>query len=457
MIEPAHADGLFQEQFNASLEGRDARLSVSVNPPVLTSATQQDTYVQFRLFDAATNETIPYSTWDITIEKGVGDNSDRLLRNVFHTESGLLKLKVQPQEAETVTILGRQEDFLQAWVADPGGTINLRGPIFLEGGLYHFGIRILGIDSIRELFPEDKISSFDSWLSVGDVFSESIDYEGDPYNMTIISYYDRVNEFNFSEQNKSFNWAMPFDWNTTRIGQTSIFVHEEVKIPKAMQGIGDALSFKATVNEVPIAGSKIVLDPYSSETDLVLHYLLNKPDVLSLAETVSSDAEKMTFGLEPSSEVVQETTTEIATDTGGVGVGLEWTPDPLNADTESTLKTTFSDAFSGQLLDSADVMYDLRILDMNGTVVHSEAGLTANGGTDTLAIDFPSNENYRIEIQVQGIAQDGGSVDKTRNGVARGTVVVPEFPAGVLVVTLALASIVLVQRYARNQGFKGLS
>ncbi|HJS82056.1 MAG TPA: hypothetical protein VJ742_04390, partial [Nitrososphaera sp.] len=129
----------------------------------------------------------------------------------------------------------------------------------------------------------------------------------------------------------------------------------------------------------------------------------------------------------------------------------------LNADTESTLKTTFSDAFSGQLLDSSDVMYDLRILDMNGTVVHSEAGLTANGGTDTLAIDFPSNENYRIEIQVQGIAQDGGSVDKTRNGVARGTVVVPEFPAGVLVVTLALASIVLVQRYARNQGFKGLS
>lgn len=458
MIKPAHADGLFQEQFNASLEGRDARLSVSVNPPVLTSATQEDAYVQFRLFDAATNETIRYSTWDITIEKGVGDDSDRLLRDVFHTESGLLTLKVQPQEAETVTILGRQEDFLKAWVADPGGTINLRGPIFLEGGLYHFGIRILGIDSIRELFPEDRVSSFDSWLSVGDVFSESVNYEGNAYNTTIISYYDRVNEFDFNEQDKSFNWAMPFDWNTTRIGQTSIFVHEEVKIPKAMQGIGDSLSFKATVNGVPVAGSKIVVDPYTSESELVLHYLLNKGDILSLAETVPAEAEQMSFSFAPSSEVVEETTTEISTDTGGVNVALEWTPDPLNADTESTVKTTFSDAFSGEPLDDADVMYDLRILDMNGTLVHSEAGLTANGGTDTQTIDFPSNENYRIEIQVQGLARDGGSVDKTRNGIARGLVVVPEFPVGALVAAGGiLASLVLVQRYAKTQGFKGLN
>jgi hypothetical protein len=449
----AYADGLFAEQFNASLQGREARVSVIVNPPILTSETQQDAYVQFRLFDANTNETIKFSTWAITIDKGVGDNAERLLRDVFHTESGLLTLKMQPQEGP-VTILGTQEQFINAWVADPGGTVNIRGPIFLEGGLYHFGIDILGIDSIRELFRPDEVQSFDSWLSVGDVFTESVQYDGNSYDTTIISYYDRVQEFGFSEGNKTFSWSMPFDWNTSRIDQTTIFVHEEVQVPKAMQGIGDSISFSATVNGFPIKGRQVVIDPYTSETDLVLHYLLNKDDILSLAEDVPSGVEQMSFELTPSSEVDEQTTTEISTDTGGINVDMQWTPNPLNADIESTVTATFSDAFSGARFEDVDVMYSLRILDMNNTEVFSSENLTAEGGTDTQTIDFPRNENYRIEIRVTGIAEDGRPVDMTRNGVARGLVVVPEFPVlPVVVLMTAIAFVMLIQRSGKGRGF----
>jgi hypothetical protein len=451
---PAYADGLFAEQFNASLAGRDARVSVIVNPPVLTSATQEDAYVQFRLFDANTNETIKFSTWAITIDKGVGgDPKERLLRDVFHTESGLLTLKMQPQEGP-VTILGTQEQFINAWVADPGGTVNIRGPIFLEGGLYHFGIEILGIDSIRELFRPDEVQSFDSWLSVGDVFTESVQYQENNYNTTIISYYDRVKDFSFDEGNKTFVWSMPFDWNTSRIDQTSIFVHEEVKIPKAMAGIGDSISFKATVNDEPIKGRQLVIDPYTSETELVLHYLLNKDDILSLAQDVPSDVEQMGFELTPSSEVDEQTTTEISTDTGGINVDLKWEPNPLSAETESRVTATFSDAFSGARFDGFNVMYNLRILDMNNTEVYASQDLTANGGTDTQTIDFPRNENYRIEIRVTGLAEEGRPVDMTRNGVARGLVVVPEFPVLPLVVLMAaIASVMAIQRSRIGRGF----
>ncbi|MGI0029728.1 MAG: hypothetical protein ACREAQ_08465, partial [Nitrososphaera sp.] len=51
LFQEAHADGFFNELFSASLEGREATLSVSINPPILTTQTQQDTFVQFRLFD----------------------------------------------------------------------------------------------------------------------------------------------------------------------------------------------------------------------------------------------------------------------------------------------------------------------------------------------------------------------------------------------------------------------
>lgn len=454
----AYADGLFMEQFNASLKGRDARLAVSVNPPILTSETLQDAYVQFRLFDANTNGTIKFSTFAITIEKGAGENAMLLLRDVFHTESGLLTLKMQPKEGP-VTILGTQEQFINAWVADPGGTINIRGPILLEGGLYHFGIEILGIDSIRSLFPPADITRFDSWLSVGDVFSQSVDFDGQSYNTTIISYYDRVQDFSFDAAGKTFSWAMPFDWNTSRIDLTTIFVHEEVKIPKSMAGIGDSVSFQAKVNDIPVTGSQIVVDPYSSQSEVILHYLLNKPQILSVAGQVPDGTEKMTFDLTPTSAAEPETTTEMSTDTGGIQVALQWTPNPLDAEQESIVTTTFSDAFSGRPLDNRDVIYDMRIIDFDGNSVYEIKDITASGGTDTQTIDFPSNANYRIEIQVKGLVEDGRPVDGTRNGIARGIVVVPEFPAGpVLAISMFLISVIAVQRLAKRglPSFKGM-
>ncbi|MCY1153657.1 MAG: hypothetical protein MOP50_137, partial [Nitrososphaera sp.] len=40
-----------------------------------------------------------------------------------------------------------------------------------------------------------------------------------------------------------------------------------------------------------------------------------------------------------------------------------------------------------------------------------------------------------------GIARDGQSIDQTRNGIARGIVVVPEFPTGSLATAAAIAGI----------------
>jgi hypothetical protein len=56
-----------------------------------------------------------------------------------------------------------------------------------------------------------------------------------------------------------------------------------------------------------------------------------------------------------------------------------------------------------------------------------------------------------MEIQVTGIARDGQSIDQTRNGIARGTVVVPEFSVGAAAATTILGitlSIILLQRFS---------
>jgi len=132
---------------------------------------------------------------------------------------------------------------------------------------------------------------------------------------------------------------------------------------------------------------------------------------------------------------------------------LEWAPDQLNANAESTVTLIFLDGFSGERI-ADDVNYNLRVLDNNGSQVYSQTGLVAEGGTGIQTIDFPANENYRVEVEVTAIARDGQSIDQTRNGIARGTVVVPEFPSGspataAAVTGISAAMIILLRRFVK--------
>jgi hypothetical protein len=446
-------DGLTSETFTASLGDRNAEMLVEVSPPILTDETQDEASILFRLYDANTNQTIPFTTFFVSVEKGIGEDAETIMPpTLFHTESGLLRLKVQPSEGD-LQIFGTQEQFLNAWVADPGGTVNIQGPFFLEGGLYHLRVEIFGVDNIRNIFTDENIPEFDSWLSVGDVFTETIDYQGQSYNTTIISYYDRVRNFSFDDSNQQFTWTMPFDWNVSRLEDTNIFVHEEVKIPKSLAGMGNVSSFAASVNGNPISGRMLAVDPYSSQQELTLHYLINKNDIIDMASMVSDGTSEMTFTLAPSTGQSDQTIGEVLTDTGNINVVLEWASDRLNANTESTLSLTFYDGFSGERI-ADDVNYNLRVLDNNGTQVYSQTGLAAEAGNDTQTINFPANETYRMEVEVTGIARDGQSVDQTRNGIARAVVVVPEFSTGSLTTAAAVtgttgAIIILLRRFVK--------
>src|SRR5919199_6923649 len=262
----AYADGLTQENLPpASVGNRKASLFVKVNPPILTTDNRQDAYMQFRLFDANNNKTIQHVTYQITVNRGVtgtSSTSKPLLRDFFHAHNGLLTLKVQPSNG-TLTIYGEQDPFQNAWVADPGGTINVKGPVLLEGGLYHFHIEIFGIDNDRNIFLPENAPKFDSYLSVGDVYRNNWNYQNQVYNTTLISYYDKINNLNFDPAKKLFSWTMPFNWNLSRIEQQPIFVHEEMRLPKSWKGFGDSPRFNATVNGQTLSGRSLAIDPFS--------------------------------------------------------------------------------------------------------------------------------------------------------------------------------------------------
>jgi len=415
----AHGDGLFMENLPpATIGNRQASLFVKISPPILTSETVQDTFLQLRLFDANNNQTIPHTSYFVTVKK----NNDLLMRDLFHSHSGLITIKIQPTNIPGKwQVFGDQEPFQGGWTST-NDQVSVKAPILLEGGLYHFAIEIFGIDNDRNIFIPSEAPKFDSYLSVGDIYHQKISYQTKSYDTTIISYYDEVNNFKFDESKKLLLFSMPFNWDMSRIENQNIFVHEEIQIPKSFKEFTDTSTFTAKVNGIPLIGRMLAVDPYSKEDALILHYLINKNDILEMAKTISPDKKTMDFTLSPGNADVA-TSTEILTDFGGFRAQLGWSPSDLKTNSKTDLTVTFFDAFSGQKV-AGDVKYDLKILDKNGNAAFSKTDLNAINAVNTQSVNFESNGVYNLEIDIKSITING-KTDTSRPGIARGYVVIP--------------------------------
>ena len=418
-VDVAYGDGLTMENLPpASVGNRQASLFIQVSPPILTSDTAQDTFLKLRLFDANNNQTIQSNSFFVKVTK----DDQLLMRELFYTKSGVLTIKFKPTNTPGKWhAYGDIEPTLGGWTAT-NDQVRVDAPIFLEGGLYHFEIKFIGIDAAKNIFKQGDEPTFNSYLSVGDVFKKSVTYQTKSYDTTIISYYDRIKDFKFDESKKIISFLMPFNWDVSRIQNQNIFVHEEVQIPKSFKEFADNTSFTAKVNGIPLVGRMLAVDPYSKEDALILHYLINKNDILEMSKKVSSTTKTMNFTLSPGNADIQ-TSTEILTDFGGFRAVLGWLPTDLKTNTKTDLKVTFFDAYSGKQV-VGDVKYDLKILGKNGNVIFSKTDLNAIGAIGTQSINFANNGVYTLEIDIKSITTNG-KTDSSRLGVARGYVIIP--------------------------------
>ena len=142
-------DGLFMEELSASFGDRKADLKIKMTPPVVTIETlqkqNQKPIIQFKLYDPTTNEGYKHVTYYITIEK----DGRNLLSDWFHDHKGDLKIEMKPSNAEQITVYGEPDPILQAFTGTENSPVIATGPIFSEGGLYHFIVRITTIDYDR--------------------------------------------------------------------------------------------------------------------------------------------------------------------------------------------------------------------------------------------------------------------------------------------------------------------
>jgi hypothetical protein len=93
---------------------------------------------------------------------------------------------------------------------------------------------------------------------------------------------------------------MPFNWNVSRINKTSIFVHEELYVPKPNAFTAKG-SYTGKVNGIDIS-KNVMLDNTNPKRD-VIHVMIPKNTLIQLADQVNKNGQASTglmkFTLQP--------------------------------------------------------------------------------------------------------------------------------------------------------------
>jgi hypothetical protein len=299
-----YGDGLFMEHLSASFGDRSANLLIRMSPPVVTTETIQQQSerpeIQFRLYENQSDQNFKEVTYYITIEK---DNKT-LLSDWFFNTNGNLSIQMQPRNQNDISIYGDIDPILNAYTSRENNPVVAAGPIFLEGGLYHFVVRIVTVDFSRTILPDDQQPIFDAWLSVGTATDVNLNINGESLPIKVLSYYDEVGNVTYNQPSNSVNFTMPFTYDIERLNDptNSVFIHQEVEVPKpsplAAQG-----GYLGYVNGKDV--TNVLMTDGNNQTKDVVHFMLAKPVIQQIANDYLNSNNNttdgfMTFSLIPS-------------------------------------------------------------------------------------------------------------------------------------------------------------
>jgi hypothetical protein len=298
-VKPAFSDGLFQDQLLASVGERKVGLFIKMTPAVVTTETLkkgQKPTIEFRVFNSNNNGTYFHVTYQISIQKG----NQTLLNQWFHHHYGDLKLEIIPKNSTTTRVYAEKDPILDIYTGTLDTPVLVEGPIFLEGGLYHFKVRIATLDEDTLVLPDNQQTLYEDSFSVGDIENKTILIRDKQVPVDIISYYDKIKDFQFDNKSMQIQFDMPFDWDMGRLNKTNIFVHQEITVPTSNE-FASKRSYSATINGIDVSKS-VMLDNSNPEKD-VIHIMLSKNQIVQAADKLSksgqANTELMKFVLKP--------------------------------------------------------------------------------------------------------------------------------------------------------------
>ena len=81
---------------------------------------------------------------------------------------------------------------------------------------------------------------------------------------------------------------MPFDWAPDYIDLVAV-VHEEIRIPKNYEPYSIENDFVGYVDGVQVDNRALLVDPYSSETENIIHFLVTGSELKRINDVLGPD------------------------------------------------------------------------------------------------------------------------------------------------------------------------
>ncbi len=294
-----------------NLENTPLSLHVEFKPSMTKSNINETRSLVFNLIDIDKNITYVPDFYNITIlksefyDKKVTDIV--FLNGSFISRNGTLILKFDSNERKNIKtdnhyVIDNLDD-QRVMMADENGIILIDRPK-LDSGMYR-----LKVNAALSNYPDlnkNLILKFDSYLSLGNIVDFVIDGNQNK-KLTILSFNDKILNYNYDQQSKKISFEVPFKYNMTRIEEGFIYIHMEIKIPETFHELFNVKDYLSTINNMEhdkISSGSVSVDRYSNSSSVMVHFILDSNSLFKLTkerQEHSTEGTKMTliFSLQP--------------------------------------------------------------------------------------------------------------------------------------------------------------
>ncbi len=425
-----------------NFSGMEVTVRTDLTPSDITIDEIDNINMQVKFFDTLTDTTLEKVTYRIEM----WHSGDLLARSLFYDPDGRLDIKIRPDancnqdELWRCTVYGGSEH-----VSSPGALFvhgeacndynidscarpTITGPIFEEGGLYNIRVDIEGATSPRIQLAEKL--SYETFVSVAQEQNFMIQTaHAQDVPVTVKTYYDKVENFQFDPSDNSIAFDMKFDWSPDYVEQVLV-VHEEIRVPKDFVPYAEGKTFKGFVNGVEVDQRALLNDPYSYEDTNVVHFLISNAELEKINDslgTVNHNNTNMNLKLVPLDEPVTSSTEFYLVDVENyervpTNVEISW-EGQYGAGDNIPFTFTFLDQ-DKQLI--KDVWYSYVVQDESGNEIASHTGsdpysvgIASPEGIDIQRVNIPSEGIIRIDVLVHGTGLD---YDPTFSGIGTGLI-----------------------------------
>ena len=272
-----------------SFAGMQVTISTMMTPSDITVGEVDSASLQIRFFDQNTNTSLESVTYRVEVHQA----GELLARETFFDRDGELNVEIRPKpgcsevQPWMCTIYYGDREPISNGLQERGtGIPVIMGPIFTKGGLYNIQVVVLGATSPKT-FVADQLE-FSTFVSIAQDQFFSIPEATAEIPVTVKTYYDDVSNFEFKKSDKSISFKMPFDWNPDYVDLVQV-VHEELRFPKSYEPYGPQNDFVGYVDGVQVDNRALLVDPYSSESQNIIHFLVTANELKRIKEELGPE------------------------------------------------------------------------------------------------------------------------------------------------------------------------